>query len=65
MCPRATDYHSASCSLYSYLWIVPIPFLKTGKEDFYWLSEQKSNLAPSYLLALGQCSSGSGVGMGL
>ncbi|XP_052016126.1 aminopeptidase N [Apodemus sylvaticus] len=29
-------------SEFNYLWIVPIPFLKTGQEEFYWLSEQKS-----------------------
>lgn len=45
----------------SYLWIVPIPYLKNGKEDHYWLETEKSNLAPSYLLALGLCSSGVGL----
>lgn len=48
----------------SYLWIVPIPYLKNGKEDHYWLETEKSNLAPSYLLALGLCSSGVGWGWG-
>ncbi|GAB1292240.1 Aminopeptidase N [Apodemus speciosus] len=32
-------------SEFNYLWIVPIPFLKTGQEDFYWLSEQKNQNA--------------------
>lgn len=52
-------------SHYSYLWIVPIQFLKNGQEYRYWLKDQKGNLAPSYLLALGPCSLGSRGGVGL
>lgn len=32
-------------SEFNYLWIVPIPYLKNGKEDHYWLETEKNQSA--------------------